>query len=382
MSLSPAVRLSALSAAAFAAVGVQAPFLPVWLQGQGLDATTIGIILALPICVRAVASAPLVGLADTPRVTARALLTGAHLALAAAFALLLVAPGPLAIGLVVVLAALAQSPITPGTDLVLTDAVREKPSLDYGRLRLFGSVSFLVTSVAMGYVLEIGPLDAIVWALVGFSLAGGLVSLGTPTPAGDLRQSSGGAPRARLPAALVLALAAAALVQSSHAGIYAFGSIHWKSLGFSGSTVGWLWAVGVVTEIVLFYALGRSVGRSSGIGLIALGAATGVVRHIGLALATTPLAVFALQSLHAFSFAATHLGAMAVLTALAPPGARGRAQGWLAGGQALAMAGATVLGGFVYEHGGALVFAAMAPLALAGLVLSRLAQTRRALTRS
>lgn len=371
-----AVRLAALSAAAFAAVGVQAPFLPVWLEATGLGPSTIGLIIALPICVRMVASAPLAGLADRG-VSTRTLLVTTHAALACAFALLLLAPGPWGIALVVVLAAVAQSPIVPATDLVLTDQVRERPRLDYGRLRISGSLAFLATSVGMGYVLEVAPIDAVVYALVAASLASALVALATPPRLEERLAQDPRAPGPKLPAALLLAIAAAGLVQASHAGVYAFGSIHWKSLGFSGSTVGWLWAVGVVAEIALFWFVGRSVGRSSGLALIALGAGAAIVRFVGLALEPGPLATFALQSLHGLSFGATHIGAMAALTALAPRGARGRAQGMLAAVQALGMASAMALGGVIYEWGGGLVFLAMAPLGLAGLICVGVAHRAR-----
>ncbi|MGJ3265692.1 MAG: MFS transporter [Salinarimonas sp.] len=375
MSRSLSVRLAALSAVAFAGVGVQAPFLPVWLEGRGLDATTIGLVVALPVCVRMLASAPLTATTDRG-VSPRALLTVAHAALGLAFALLLVAPGAWAIALVVSLAALAQSPIVPATDLVLTDAVRENRGLDYGRLRVFGSLAFLASSVAMGYVLEVAPLDAVVYALVAAGLLGALVARTTPALAAEREPPQPGARRPTLPPALLLAIVGAACVQASHAGVYAFGSIHWRSLGFPGSVVGWLWAIGVVTEVALFVVAGRLVGRGTGLPLIALGAGAAIVRFTGLALEPGPLATFALQSLHGLSFGATHLGAMAVLTALAPPGARGRAQGLFAATQAVGMASATVLGGVVYQHAGGLVFLAMVPLPIAGLAF--LVAARRA----
>ncbi|GGK22785.1 MFS transporter [Salinarimonas ramus] len=375
MKASLRLRLSALSAVAFAGVGIQAPFLPVWLEGRGLDATTIGLVVALPVCVRVLASTPLVATTDRG-VTPRALLASAHLALGLAFALLLAAPNAWAIAGVVVLAALAQSSIVPATDLVLTDAVRENRALDYGRLRVFGSLAFLASSVAMGYVLEVAPLDFVVYGLVAAGFLGALVATTTPPLASERDLPPREGPRPRLPPALLLAIVGAACVQASHAGVYAFGSIHWRAIGFSGSTVGWLWAIGVVAEVALFVVAGRFVGRGRGLPLVVIGALAAIVRFGGLALEPGPLATFALQSLHGLSFGATHLGAMAILTAMAPPGARGKAQGLFAAAQAVGMACATVAGGMIYEHAGGLVFLAMVPLPLAGLAC--LALSRRA----
>jgi MFS transporter, PPP family, 3-phenylpropionic acid transporter len=79
--------------------------------------------------------------------------------------------------------------------------------------------------------------------------------------------------------------------------------------------------------------------------------------------------MFVLQTMHALSFAATHIGTMAALTALAPMQARGRAQGIYGSLAALTTAVSTMVSGMIYGEVGAGVFAAMAPLGVIGLVL-------------
>ena len=122
-------------------------------------------------------------------------------------------------------------------------------------------------------------------------------------------------------------MVAAALAQGTHGGLYAFGSIHWRAIGFSDTVIGYLWATGVVAEILVFYLFGRGVGRgSAGLGLLLAGSA-GAALRFGVLAADPGLGVtFALQALHGLSFGASHLGAMAALAALAPDcGARTRA---------------------------------------------------------
>lgn len=81
--------------------------------------------------------------------------------------------------------------------------------------------------------------------------------------------------------------------------------------------------------------------------------------------------VIALQMLHGLTFGATQLGAMAAVSAYAPDGARGRAQGTLSSTNALTSAVSTLLCGLAYQRGGGpLTFALMAPLALIGLCLA------------
>jgi MFS transporter, PPP family, 3-phenylpropionic acid transporter len=375
-------RLSALYSACFAGIGVYMPFFPVWLETRGLDPSAIGLILSLPILTRVVVTAPLMNLVDRG-LGPRRLLIASSICLVLAYVALSFAGSVHAIAALVIAMAVAQAPLTPLCDLVVTDAVRADPRLDYGRIRLWGSITCLAANVAGGYFLAAATPDAVIGLLAGLALATlGIVPLAvSPSPA--TRQVEAVTPStaktARLPSALWLLIGSAACVQASHAGVYAFGSLHWRKQGFSEPAIGYLWAVGVAAEILLFAAAGRIVGRrSSGLVFLILGAGAGVVRFSLMAFAPGLTATFALQLLHGLSFGATHLSAMAALSHLAPPGARVRAQGLLSTAVSLGMVAATVLSGIIFRAAGAWVFAAMAPVAAAGLVLALLAAHRLA----
>jgi MFS transporter, PPP family, 3-phenylpropionic acid transporter len=368
-----AARLSALHAASFVAYGIYLPFFPVWLQSRGLGSTAIGVIVAIPIAVRVLVTTPLVALADGP-VGARRVLLASHAALAVAFAALLFAPGPLAIGAVVVVMAVAQAPIIPLNDLVTMNAVRERPGLDYGAIRVWGSVAFLGGSVAAGAAAAATDPDVVVLLLAGLPLLGVLATLVALPRAGLSRPESGAADQAepgRIPRGVCLVMAAASSVGASHGALYAFASLHWRGLGFSESTIGALWAFGVVAEIGLFAALGRTAATSAGaLRLLGVGAIAAGARWLSLAFTTSLAWTFAFQTLHAFSFAAAHISALALVSGLAPEKARGRAQGWMSTLSACALALSTVGSGVLYRAAGPLAFAAMTPLAVAGLLLT------------
>ncbi len=374
--MSPAFRLATIHSAAFAAIGISMPFLPVWMESRGLSPATIGVLLAIPTVVRVLVTAPLMSLADRPA-GARRLLVWGQAGAAAGYALMLGTESALLIGLLTAGIAVALAPVVATGDLLTTDAVRADPSLNYGRIRVWGSITFLVTSIAGGTVLALLPPDGILWTLVALGLAAMLVSAWAATP----REAPAGeiAPawrlRLDLPRPLLLAIAACACIQASHAAVYGFGSIHWRALGFAGPTIGVLWAVGVLAEILLFVALGGLVGGGlRGLALIALGAAAGILRFAALSLDPGLAVTLGLQALHGLTFGATHLGAMAALTALSPPGARGAAQGVYGAAIALALALATIASGWLYRAAGPLAFAAMAPLAGLGLLLTLLAR--------
>jgi len=372
-SLGSGAKLALLHAAAFVGLGVSLPFFPVWLESRQLAPSTIGLILSIPMLVRIVVTAPLMSLVDRG-LSPRRLLAMAYLTVAASYAVLLIAPGAAAIAAIVAVAAVAQAPIVPASDLVTLERVRREPRLDYGRLRLWGSVAFLVSNIVAGHLLATFEPSAVVWILAFLALAAlAVVRVAVPASARseDARRSRMREHSVRWPMGLWLVIAAAACIQASHAGIYAFGSIHWRAIGFANTTIGYLWATGVLAEIVVFACFGEVVGRSStALSFVMVGAGAAILRFAALATEPGLAITVGLQALHGLSFGATHLGAMAALAALAPPDVRGRAQGTLSSAQALAMAGATVLSGAAFRAGGPVVFLAMVPVAILGLLLA------------
>lgn len=366
-------RLSLLYAVVFVEIGIAMPFMPVWLAALGLDATVIGLLLALPIATRIVATAPLMSLIDRG-VGARTLLLAGSLALAATYALMPSGAGigwP-ALAALVLLNAVAGAPLVPSIDYLTLAAIRRRPRLDYARIRMSGSVAFLLANLAGGALLTaMGETLAVPLLLTALALIASVVAFTSRSVAAPAPERAAG-PRPRLSLRLKLCIAAAAAIQASHAAIYAFGSIHWTAHGFSTATVGALWGVGVVAEIVLFACVARLPATwRTPFRYLALGGGAALVRAVGMsALGDSLPALVGLQALHGLTFGATQLGAMAAVSAFAPDGARGRAQGTLSAANATAAAGATLLSGFVYRVGGPLVFLAMAPLAVAGLALT------------
>jgi PPP family 3-phenylpropionic acid transporter len=361
-----------LQAASFVSHGVYLPFFPLWLQSEAMPSSLIGLVVAIPVIVRVLVTAPLLGLADRS-FGVRRLLLASHGGQLLVFPLLLLAPDYGTIIALVALVACAQAAVIPGNDLVSTNAVHADPRLNYGRIRGCGSVSFFLTNIAGGYMVGALGADSVVVALTLIPLLGLTATLiAVPRDVPDPLVRTGveaGTEPLRLSKVLWLVLIAAALTQGSHGALNAFSSIHWRSLGFSDEMIGYFWAAGVIAEILVFLFLGQAVGRGSGLGLILAGSAAAALRFAAMSLQPGAGLTLLLQAMHCLSFAATHIGTMAALTALAPRHARGRAQGIYGSLAALATAASTVASGLIYKEGGALVFAAMAPLGAAGFIL-------------
>ncbi|MFO7309494.1 MAG: MFS transporter [Pseudomonadota bacterium] len=370
------VRLCLLNAVIFVGTGLYLPFFPVWLESRGLDAAAIGLVLSVPMVVRILATPFITGLADR-HLPASVLLTIVNAGLLAAYALLTLVDGLAAIMAVMVLVGLAMAPLVPLTDVTTTAYLRGRQGLSYGGIRLWGSVAFLVTNLVGGALLTVMKADAFVWLLAAVAGLGAVVALAAPAGgqevAADHRRAVADAVRRQRMALLAL-VAAAASVQASHGMIYAFGTLHWRGQGLSGNAIGLLWSLGVLAEIVLFARVGPLVGTvGRGLAFVGLGGGSALVRFALMALDPGFAATLALQLLHGLSFGATHLGTIAALTGLAPPGARARWQGILTACNAGAMAAATMASGPLYGSFGAGGYAAMAGLGALGMLFAFLA---------
>jgi MFS transporter, PPP family, 3-phenylpropionic acid transporter len=370
-----AARLGAFYAASFLVVGIQLPFWPVWLAGRGLDAREIALVFAAAIWAKVIAT-PLVGALADRLGRRRAMMIVLAASAWAAYAGLWPVAGfwpLLALNLV---AGMAQSALMPLGDSITLAAVREE-GLDYGRIRVWGSVSFILAAVGSGALLgassAAAPADNQILLLVlAASAVLAAACIGIPSAAGRARVvRSRWAALGRLAAdrRFWLFVASAAALQSSHQLYYGFGTLYWRELGFSDTVIGMLWAEGVVAEIVLFWYSAPFVARFGPLGLMALGGAAGILRWslMGILPGLGPAA--GLQLLHALSFGASHLGAMHFLARSVPPGVAASAQSLYAALSAGLGSGLVMLvAGALYAAYGGHAYPFMALLSAAGLV--------------
>jgi MFS transporter, PPP family, 3-phenylpropionic acid transporter len=366
------LRLCALQAASFMSHAVYLPFFPLWLQSKGLSPSLIGLVVAIPIIVRVIATAPLLELADRS-FGPRRLLLMSHLGQVLCFPIFLLLDNQLAIIALVALVAFAQAAVIPANDLVSTNAVQRYPGLNYGRIRGSGSIAFFITNIATGYLVGgFGPNAVVVMLTLIplLAIAATLNAVPDEVPEHAASTELTTPVSSKLPKVLWVLMIAGALTQGTHGALNAFASIHWRALGFSDAAVGYFWAVGVMAEILVFLFLGRSVGRSSGVGLVLIGSAAAVIRFTAMSLNPGLELTLALQVMHCLSFAATHIGMMAALAAHSPKSVRGRAQGIFGSLTALTTATSTIASGVIYSEAGGLVFAAMAPLGAMGFILT------------
>ena len=371
-----APRLALVYAALFLAAGWQLPLFPVWLSARGLDPAAIGIVLAAYQIVRVVATPTITRLADRHGSLNGAIIAAA-LATLCALALLGSVGGFAPILIAAAVLGFMSAPLMPLIDAYGLRGLSLR-ARSYGPVRLWGSVAFIVANLTGGLLLGVLAPTNLIWLIfAGNCAVVAAAFLLVPLPRDEAaRESAPGRSHLRQPAFLAIA-AAGCLIQASHAVYYGFSTLDWSAKGFGGVTIGVLWALGVVAEIVLFALAPRLPPSVGPVTLILIGAAGGVVRWIVTAF-DPPLALLApLQLLHALSFGATHLGTMMFLGQNAPEGGRAAAQGDIATANGVMMAAASALAGLLYGAGGSYAYLAMAVLAVAGAAFALLASRLR-----
>jgi PPP family 3-phenylpropionic acid transporter len=372
------MRYAAFYGGFFLTAGILLPFWPLWLENRGLDAVQIGIILALGPWVRVLTNPIAAQIADRSGRAKTLLVIFAGLSVLA-FAGFIPAQGfwwILAISLLAAVCFPAMMPI--GESQVMAAVLRHK--LDYGRIRLWGSITFIVATLGAGRLLTGRDPDLILPLVLAALAATFLAALSFPRQASEtVKTEQGGIATLLRQPRFVLFVATASLLQASHAVYNGFSTLHWRAAGIAESMIGVLWAEGVVAEILLFSVSGFFVARLGPIGLLALAGMCGVVRWTVLAQTTDMTALVVVQVLHAITFGAVHLGAMHFVARNAPPGLSATAQGIYASASGLAMGLAMIGAGSLFAAFGGQAFFAMAAISAVGtgLVLLLWLQNRR-----
>jgi PPP family 3-phenylpropionic acid transporter len=353
---SPVARLSIAYFVYFGAIGIFTPFWSPFLALRGFDAFEIGLLLAIAAGVRSVGPLAFGWLADASgRPTA--ILRLAALASMLSFALLPLLSGLFGFIVLTVLFCCGWNFIAPSLD-AHTLARLGPTSARYGRIRLWGSLGFIVVSWLGGVIFERLGYQLVPSLMMAFICATLLATMSI-----DSTQLQALAPRTvSFPSAVrsrpvVYALLVTGLIAVSFGPYYTFFSLYLERFGYSRSVIGFLWALGVIAEIGIFAAGGSMLARYS-IRALYIGAAVATaVRWALIAwFADNILVLACAQLLHAMGFAVLHFAVVLTAQRQFPPDAAARGQALFS---SLGYGGGGMLGSLF----GGIVWSTMSPRA-------------------
>ena len=252
------------------------------------------------------------------------------------------------------------------------DHLRATPA-EYSRIRIWGSVGYIVVVLAVGALLDYVGLPVLLWVnlllLVGIAL--NAFALPEVAHQRDVEQQLPVGEILRQPKVIGL-LAACFAMAAAHGALNVFYSIFLADQGFSKSIVGVMWTIGVVAEIIVFFYMPGVMRRFNLRFILQVCFAVGALRFLLIGYGANSSAVLVIaQVMHGLTFGALHVAAIAAVNRWFPGSTRSRGQALYS---SISFGAGGLLGGLVSgwiweRYGGELTFASCTLFALAGLAI-------------
>lgn len=327
----------------FGLLGVFVPYIALFLDERGYDSYQIGLLLAFVALARILGPGLWANVADNTGKLGEVLRLGCLLAFLVFFAIYFVFDFWL-LTLTFCFMMMFWTAVLPQLEVITVKAT-ENTKGGYGRLRLWGSVGFIVCSIVIGKALDYYGTQSILIAtnIVLFGLY--ISSLFVVAPkqasnqaskqasnqahkqAADSQLSSQGEWKKALSVVFILFIVANLLLQVSFGSYYNFFSLYMQDLGYSGLETGLFIALGVTAEIFIFIYANRLLKRFNVMSLLGLSFFFTSLRWLALAYFASEFWIIVLsQTLHAFSFGLTHVASVYFMSHFFPANFQSRAQ--------------------------------------------------------
>lgn len=371
----PYIRLSGFYLFYFALLGSLIPYWSLYLQSFGLTVQVIGVLMAVMQFSRILAPNMWGWLADYTGQRLRIVRWGACLTWIC-FIAIFWQTSALGIGVVMLLFSFFWNAVLPQFEVLTLQhlgASRDK----YSRIRLWGSIGFVVAVIGTGMLLDwvdIQWLPALALVLMVLIWLNTLLVPAPVTIDSPAQQPQGIRKILRVPQVQVFLLVFF-LVQFSHGPYYTFYSVMLQDLGYSRGQIGLLWAVGVIAEVLLFIVIPVLFKHISLRLLLLMSVLLCVLRWVLIAFFADSLPVLLMaQLLHAASFGSLHAVGIALVYHYFTASTQGRGQALFAsaGFGAGGAAGALFSGVFWASWGGTGTFLAAAIISLCAFVVASL----------
>ena len=367
----PALRGALFYLGYWGVFGVYDPLTNVYYSQLGLSGSQIGVLAALVPLMTMLVALPISAISDRRAMRVSVL----RIALAGLATSLLFLGLPKAFIAILPIAAILsafRAPTGPISDsLIVRMSVRH--GVDYGNLRLWGSLGFAISAIVFGWVWgEVG---------LGWMFAGAaLLFLPVMAVSFSLEEGPKVARKAQRPLreigrdhGLVILLAATYLAQGGLLVSSFFSGVYLMEIGGTAILVGLLFALFAITEIPAMRWTRPLMARIGGPRTLLLAYALSAVAVFGFAVAPTPAFFLAAAALRGFGYGFFFVATVRMLDMRVP-------QEWASSVQALMYAGgfglvpllASLAAGVVYDARGgpAVFFGSFLMIAAGGILLA------------
>lgn len=372
-----AYKVGGLYSGLFLYVGIVLPFWALWLAKAGMSPGEIGFLMGFPSFLKVLSSPFIAQICDKTGMVRRPMMVLLALAILFFSGYFVVVSFTYFV-LVTILFSVVYFAVSP---LVESYAVRicDKYNLQYGRIRSVGSIVFIITSVLFGKYLDHFGYDNFLYFCIGSLFITFFAVFLLPREGRKPQQNvglvSGDDPPLKFlltSRPFIMFLVVLSLIQMSHGFIYVLGSYHWARQGIDNATIGVLWSIGVMAEILVFIFAGRIVTRVRPMYLLVIIAVFGVIRWMVLAVTVSLPLLFVVQTFHGLTYGASHLVAMYYLSSRVPDKYFMTAQSLYSSvPMGLSIGAVMLLSGPLYNMWGGGAYYVMAALCLMVLFIAR-----------
>ncbi len=294
-------------------IGVFSPYASLYFAERGLSAAQIGVLMSL-LQVMRIFGPNLWGWVADRSGQRVAVLRATSVAASLAFCGMFYGQLFMHFFAVMVLVNLFTSAQGPISEALMLSAMRGDLT-HYGRLRLWGSVGFIVSVMCAGQLLDWYGIDLMPWIALGLLVMVAGVALRMREEPVQSHAQDTPSVRQLLRKREVLAFFASTfLMVAAHASLYVYYSLYLAEIGYSKTVIGLMWSLGVIAEIVFFYYQAPLFRRFGVKNLMLMSLLTGVVRFLMIGGGAQSLLVLLVaQVLHAATFGVHHSASVATL---------------------------------------------------------------------
>ena len=296
----------------FALLGVMVPYLGLFLESKGFDLLEISQLTSVLMITKVIAPNVWGVVADHSQKRLSLVRVGAFCTLFSYLGFFF-AESFWEYLLVIVSFSFFWKAILPQFEVITLHALGQARE-SYSRIRLWGSVGFILAVVLVGYLFEQFDLElfpAVMLIIITCIALSSTMRFGEPhveLAAKGVRDSF---TRQLMQPAILVFFLTCLLLHLSHGAYYTYYSIYLETFGHSKAYIGLLWSLGVVAEVILFIYMHRWLKCSSVVSIMFVSLALTALRWwlIAWYADNEAILIFA-QLLHALSFGAMHAAAI------------------------------------------------------------------------
>lgn len=306
----PYWRLSGFYLFYFAVLGTLVPYWGLYLKSLGYDALAIGQLMAIPMATKIIAPNVWGWIGDHygHRMKIVRLASFASMLI---FTMIFWVQGFWMLATAMVLFSFFWNASLPQFEVITLAYLGEKVK-KYSRVRLWGSVGFILSVLILGELIDRNGIQVVPFAIFFVYAAIWLSSLTVADINTRYDDSHDGSFLDVLKKPPVIAfLLAAFLMQFGHGAYYAFYSIYMDSVGYSKSTIGQFWALGVIAEVAVFIYMHHLLQKIGAGMVLTLSLLFASVRWLLIGWFPDSLAILLIaQTFHAATFGTFHAAAI------------------------------------------------------------------------